>query len=106
MKLEERDSAAKSARLPIIRDRKGEYRKEIWRAKLRFHQGKVETDFYELDEPPTLDKKFPPRHRRGLTALVVRERAGDTPARLHPQQPLDLATASPILRRPSPRASP
>ncbi|MEL6793984.1 MAG: excinuclease ABC subunit A, partial [Pseudomonadota bacterium] len=44
---------------PIIRDRKGEYRKEF--AELRkqgFQRVKVNGEFYELEEPPTLDKKF------------------------------------------------
>ncbi|MEO0946495.1 MAG: excinuclease ABC subunit UvrA, partial [Pseudomonadota bacterium] len=43
----------------IVRDRKGEYRKEF--AELRktgFQRVKVDGQFYELDEPPTLDKKF------------------------------------------------
>lgn len=44
---------------PIVRDRKGEYRKEF--AELRkqgFQRVKVDGEFYELDEPPTLDKKY------------------------------------------------
>ena len=44
---------------PIVRDRKGEYRKEF--AELRktgFQRVKVNGQFYDLDEPPTLDKKF------------------------------------------------
>jgi excinuclease ABC subunit A len=44
---------------PIIRDRKGEYRKEfIELRKQGFQRVKVDGAFYELDEPPTLDKKF------------------------------------------------
>ncbi|MEP1588065.1 MAG: excinuclease ABC subunit UvrA [Tateyamaria sp.] len=44
---------------PIIRDRKGEYRKEfIELRKQGFQRVKVDGTFYELDEPPTLDKKF------------------------------------------------
>ncbi len=44
---------------PIIRDRKGEYRKEfIELRKNGFQRVKVNGEFYELDEPPTLDKKF------------------------------------------------
>ncbi|TYO89880.1 excinuclease ABC subunit UvrA [Oceanicella actignis] len=44
---------------PIVRDRKGEYRKEF--AELRkqgFQRVKVDGAFHELDEPPTLDKKL------------------------------------------------
>ncbi len=43
---------------PIVRDRKGEYRKEF--AELRkqgFQRVKVDGEFHELEEPPTLDKK-------------------------------------------------
>jgi excinuclease ABC subunit A len=44
---------------PIVRDRKGEYRKEfIELRKQGFQRVKVNGEFYELDEPPTLDKKF------------------------------------------------
>ncbi|WP_370287263.1 excinuclease ABC subunit UvrA [Pseudooceanicola nanhaiensis] len=59
---------------PMIRDRKGEYRKEF--AELRkqgFQRVKVDGAFYELDEPPTLDKKF--RHDIDVVVdrIVVRE---------------------------------
>ncbi|QFT59687.1 UvrABC system protein A [Sulfitobacter sp. THAF37] len=59
---------------PIIRDRKGEYRKEF--AELRkqgFQRVKVDGAFYELDAPPTLDKKF--RHDIDVVVdrIVVRE---------------------------------
>ncbi|WP_417727462.1 excinuclease ABC subunit UvrA [Roseovarius sp.] len=44
---------------PIVRDRKGEYRKEFLELrKSGFQRVKVDGEFYELDEPPTLDKKF------------------------------------------------
>lgn len=59
---------------PIIRDRKGEYRKEF--AELRkqgFQRVKVDGAFHELDEPPTLDKKL--RHDIDVVVdrIVVRE---------------------------------
>ncbi|MEM6635302.1 MAG: excinuclease ABC subunit UvrA [Pseudomonadota bacterium] len=59
---------------PIVRDRKGEYRKEF--AELRkqgFQRVKVDGAFYELEEPPTLDKKF--RHDIDVVVdrIVVRE---------------------------------
>jgi len=59
---------------PIVRDRKGEYRKEfIELRKSGFQRVKVDGTFYELDEPPTLDKKF--RHDIDVVVdrLVVRE---------------------------------
>ena len=59
---------------PIVRDRKGEYRKEfIELRKTGFQRVKVDGEFYELDEPPTLDKKF--RHDIDVVVdrIVVRE---------------------------------
>ena len=44
---------------PIIRDRKGEYKKEFLDLRKQgFQRVKVNGAFYELDEPPVLDKKF------------------------------------------------
>jgi excinuclease ABC subunit A len=44
---------------PIVRDRKGEYRKEFLDLRKQgFQRVKVDGQFYELDEPPTLDKKL------------------------------------------------
>ncbi len=59
---------------PIIRDRKGEYKKEfIDLRKQGFQRVKVNGAFYELDEPPVLDKKF--RHNIDVVVdrIVVRE---------------------------------
>ncbi len=59
---------------PIIRDRKGEYRKEFAELKKTgFQRVKVNGKFYDLDEPPTLDKKF--RHNIDVVVdrLVVKE---------------------------------
>lgn len=59
---------------PIVRDRKGEYRKEFLELRKQgFQRVKVNGDFYELDEPPTLDKKF--RHDIDVVVdrIVVRE---------------------------------
>jgi excinuclease ABC subunit A len=58
---------------PIVRDRKGEYRKEFLELrKSGFQRVKVDGQFYELDEPPVLDKKF--RHDIDVVVdrLVVR----------------------------------
>ncbi len=59
---------------PIVRDRKGEYRKEF--AELRkqgFQRIKVDGAFYELEDPPTLDKKF--RHDIDVVVdrIIIRE---------------------------------
>ena len=59
---------------PIIRDRKGEYRKEFLELRKQgFQRVKVDGEFYDLDEPPTLDKKF--RHDIDVVVdrIVVRE---------------------------------
>jgi len=58
---------------PMVRDRKGEYRKEFLELrKAGFQRVKVDGQFYELDEPPTLDKKL--RHDIDLVVdrVVVR----------------------------------
>jgi len=59
---------------PIVRDRKGEYRKEFLELRKQgFQRVKVDGQFYDLDEPPTLDKKF--RHDIDVVVdrIVVRE---------------------------------
>ena len=59
---------------PIVRDRKGEYRKEFLDLRKQgFQRVKVDGAFYELDEPPTLDKKY--RHDIDVVVdrIVVRE---------------------------------
>ncbi|RFP89433.1 excinuclease ABC subunit UvrA [Rhodobacteraceae bacterium 63075] len=59
---------------PMIRDRKGEYRKEFLELRKQgFQRVKVDGEFYELDEPPTLDKKY--RHDIDVVVdrIVVRE---------------------------------
>jgi excinuclease ABC subunit A len=59
---------------PIIRDRKGEYRKEFLELRKQgFQRVKVDGQFYELDEPPVLDKKL--RHDVDVVVdrIVVRE---------------------------------
>ena len=59
---------------PIIRDRKGEYKKEfIDLRKQGFQRIKVNGEFFELEEPPVLDKKF--RHNIDVVVdrIVVRE---------------------------------
>lgn len=60
---------------PIVRDRKGEYRKEFAALqKQGFQRVKVNGAFYELQEPPTLDRKF--RHTIDVVVDRVVVRAG------------------------------
>jgi excinuclease ABC subunit A len=59
---------------PIIRDRKGEYRKEF--AELRkqgFQRVKVDGRFHDLDDPPVLDKKL----RHDIDVVVDRLVVGE-----------------------------
>ncbi|MEO1918615.1 MAG: excinuclease ABC subunit A, partial [Paracoccaceae bacterium] len=54
---------------PIVRDRKGEYRKEFSELRKQgFQRVKVNGAFYDLEEPPTLDKKF----RQNIDVVVDR----------------------------------
>ena len=54
---------------PIVRDRKGEYKKEFLELrKAGFQRVKVNNEFYDLDEPPILDKKF----RHNIDVVVDR----------------------------------
>jgi excinuclease ABC subunit A len=54
---------------PMIRDRKGEYRKEFLELRKQgFQRVKVNGEFHDLDEPPVLDKKF----RHNIDVVVDR----------------------------------
>lgn len=82
---------------PIVRDRKGEYRKEFMELRKQgFQRVKVDGQFYELDEPPTLDKKF--RHDIDVVVDRIVVRAG-TETRLADsfRTALDLADGIAIL---------
>jgi excinuclease ABC subunit A len=59
---------------PVLRDRKGEFRKEFFELRKQgFQRVKVDGQFHDLDEPPVLDKKF--RHDIDVVVdrIVVRE---------------------------------
>jgi excinuclease ABC subunit A len=59
---------------PIVRDRKGEYRKEFQDLRKQgFQRIKVNGEFHDLDSPPELDKKY--RHDIDVVVdrIVVRE---------------------------------
>ena len=54
---------------PIVRDRKGEYKKEFNDLRKQgFQRVKVNGEFYELESPPLLDKKF----RHNIDVVVDR----------------------------------
>src|SRR6201990_1819190 len=62
---------------PVVRGRKGEYRKELaeW-LKKGFQRVKIDGTFYELSEAPTLDKKFPHDIDVVVDRIVVRPDLG------------------------------
>ncbi|RMH53265.1 MAG: excinuclease ABC subunit UvrA [Alphaproteobacteria bacterium] len=58
---------------PIVRDRKGEYRKEFLELRKQgFQRVKVDGQFYELDAPPQLDKKLRHDIEVVVDRLVIR----------------------------------
>jgi len=59
---------------PIVRGRKGEYRKEFAELlKKGFQRVKVDGEFHELESPPTLDKKFKHDIDVVVDRIIVRE---------------------------------
>ncbi len=60
---------------PIVRDRKGEYKKELLELRKQgFQRVKIDGTFYELDTPPELDKKY--RHEIDVVVDRIVVRAG------------------------------
>ena len=88
---------------PIVRDRKGEYKKEfIELRKAGFQRVKVNNEFYDLDEPPVLAKKF--RHNIDVVVdrVIIKE---DIATRLADsfRTALDLADGIAILETAPPK---
>src|SRR5260370_36127883 len=62
---------------PVVRGRKGEYRKELAEyLKKGFQRVKIDGTFYELAEAPVLDKKFPHDIDVVVDRIVVRSDIG------------------------------
>src|SRR5215203_853698 len=62
---------------PVVRGRKGEYRKELADFQKRgFQRVKIDGEFYAIDETPTLDKKFKHDIDVVVDRLVVRADIG------------------------------
>jgi excinuclease ABC subunit A len=62
---------------PVVRGRKGEYRKELAEyLKKGFQRVKIDGSFYELAEAPSLDKKFPHDIDVVVDRIVVRSDIG------------------------------
>ncbi|MGI9483692.1 MAG: excinuclease ABC subunit UvrA [Hyphomicrobiales bacterium] len=63
---------------PIVRGRKGEYRKELAELMKRgFQRVKVDGEFYEIEDVPALDKKFKHDIDVVVDRLVVRDDLGN-----------------------------
>src|SRR4029450_11521473 len=62
---------------PVVRDRKGEYKKEIadW-MKRGFQRLKIDGNYYEIGHPPVLDKKFKHNIDVVVDRIVVRPDIG------------------------------
>ena len=59
---------------PIVRGRKGEYRKELQElAKSGFQRVKIDGEHYQIDEAPTLEKNFKHDIEVVIDRLVIRE---------------------------------
>ena len=63
---------------PIVRGRKGEYRKELQDLRKRgFQRVKIDGTLYEIDDAPALDKKFKHDIEVVVDRIVVREGLGN-----------------------------
>ena len=63
---------------PIVRDRKGEYRKELQDLRKRgFQRVKIDGTLYEIDEAPALNKKLKHNLEVVVDRIVVREGLGN-----------------------------
>jgi excinuclease ABC subunit A len=59
---------------PIVRSRKGEYRKELAELQKKgFQRVKIDGEFYDIDDAPTLDKKIKHTIDVVVDRIVVRE---------------------------------
>ncbi|GAB4260612.1 MAG: excinuclease ABC subunit UvrA [Pararhodobacter sp.] len=91
---------------PIVRDRKGEYRKEMLELRKQgFQRVKVDGAFHDLDNPPELDKKF--RHDIDVVVDRIVVRAGmETRLADSFRTALDLADGIAILETAPPEGEP
>src|SRR6202012_4578450 len=66
---------------PVIRDRKGEYKKELAELQRRgFTRAKVDGTLYEIDQVPALNKKTKHEIEAVVDRVAVREGIGSRPA--------------------------
>ena len=63
---------------PIVRDRKGEYKKEFLELRKQgFQRMKVDGIYYDLDSPPTLDKKFRHNVEVVVDRIIISDKIND-----------------------------
>jgi len=89
---------------PVLRDRKGEYRKEFMELRKKgFQRVKVDGQFHELEDPPVLDKKF--RHDIDVVVDRIVVRPGlETRLADSFRTALDLAAGIAVLEMAAPSA--
>ena len=91
---------------PVVRGRKGEYRKEIAEfQKKGFQRLKIDGEFYAIDEAPALDKKYKHDIDVVVDRIVVRPDIGARLSRIRSRPRSSSPTASPsssspMLRKP------
>ena len=79
---------------PVVRGRKGEYRKELPDQQKRgFQRVKVDGKFYEIDSVPTLNKKLKHDIEVVVDRLVVRDGIEKPPGRQPGDRPESLRWA-------------
>ena len=77
---------------PIVRGRKGEYRKELADLQKRgFQRVKIDGELYEIDQSPKLDKKRKHDIEVVVDRLVLRRGPGDSAWPTHSKPPCSLA---------------
>ena len=82
---------------PIVRGRKGEYRKELADLQKRgFQRVKIDGKMYEIDEAPALDKKLKHDIDVVVDRIVVREGLGNAARRIRSRRRSTSPTASRI----------
>src|SRR6202163_4108894 len=91
---------------PVVRGRKGEYRKELAEyLKKGFQRVKIDGIFHELAEAPTLDKKFPHDIDVVVDRIVVRPDIGQRLAESY-ETALKLADGLAVIEYADPPSSP
>ena len=91
---------------PIVRGRKGEYRKELADLQKRgFQRVKIDGKMHEIDAAPALDKKLKHDIEVVVDRIVVRDGLGNAARRIRSRRRSSSPTASPSPRTPTAASS-